>query len=430
VVEVNNMKTRSQLFSSLILLCLGCDVEQVTPTSQGIGGDAGKGKQSDAGASTPAKLHGFYVVESDYKSVNVSVFDSKGDLLSTSLVTSGSEAAGLSAAFSGDVVPPSSELDGNEVVLVDRTNTTLNWVDLKTTEVRQQINVGPGFKANPQDYVPYSANRAFVPRFQVNAAAGAEEFDAGGDILVVDPTLGKLVGAIDLHAAFEPAIVNPTPNRALMAGGLLRVTAIGMDDSFAYAPGRLISIDPETLQIVDVQVFTGLENCTNLAVSPNGEKLALACTGGYPDGLSHSGIVVLSTEESPVIERQIPAAELGGHTINSVHFTNDSILAYTTFGSFPAPDSEELPVVDTLRLLDLTSGTADAEPVASSTAPFSLAEIRCIQETSTCIAADASFGSESVRRFEIEADGRLSERAPITAKDDGLLLPPRYIGVY
>jgi hypothetical protein len=216
-----------------------------------------------------------------------------------------------------------------------------------------------------------------------------------------------------------------------MAGGLLRVTAIGMDDMGGFAPGRLISIDPETLQIVDVQVFTDVQNCTNLAVSPDGEKLALACAGDYsPDGLKLSGVVVLSTAKSPELLHQIPALELGGHKINTVEFTSDSMLAYTTYGSFPAPMSAEPAAVDSLRLLDLKSGKAVAEPIASSSLAYSLAEIRCIQETSTCIVADASPGAEAVRRFDIEADGTLSERTPVSVKDDGLLLPPRYIGVY
>jgi hypothetical protein len=303
-------------------------------------------------------------------------------------------------------------------------------VDLESTQVRQQVNVGPGFDANPQDYVPFSAHRAFVPRFKLNQAAGAQALDAGGDILVLDPSDGSLVGSIDLTPAFEPAVLNPTPNRALMAGGLLRVTAIGLDETFAYAPGRLISIDPDTLEIVDVQVFPGIENCKDLTLSPDGQKLALACTGNYsPDALSTSAIIVLSSAKTPELLQQFPAAEIGGEQINTLEFTTNSTLAYTTYGRLSA--TFETIAVDTLRILDLGSGKADLEVSASSTgAAYALNEIRCIPETATCLLADGSPAAEAVRNFEVDAAGRLHERAPISIEKDGLLLPPRYIGVY
>jgi hypothetical protein len=312
-------------------------------------------------------------------------------------------------------------------VLLDRKNGVLNWVNLGTAEVRQQVNVGPGgFAANPYDYVPYDAHTAFVTRYETNGTSGQAEFDSGGDILVLDPTTGELKGQIDLRSAFDGDAPPATPTRAVMAGALLRVTLIGYDGT-AFADARLVSIDPKTLEISDVLVFEGVQNCTNLALSPDGKSLALGCTGPYaPDAIDYSAVIQVSTAAKPVELLRVPAAELGNEQINIVEFITNTTLAFTTFGrldntfAFLAPDS--------LRVLDLATGEADTNAVVESTdAAYVLNEVRCIQAAHRCVLTDAATNGGQLRRFEITDMGRLDE---LSRDDDEEELPPRSLGLY
>jgi hypothetical protein len=423
---------------------LGCDVDSQGTPNQSVkldstadaaaiapDGDAASPLGADGGPTVipPPKRRGFVVVESDYNSVNVSVLDSAGDPLSNSLLSSASEDPGLSAALSGDVVSPTSQLSGNEVVLVDRTAGVLNWVNLETAIVRQQVNVGSGFMANPQDYVPYDAHTAFVTRFKTNGAAGEAEFDAGGDVLVLDPTTGDLTAAIDLSTAFDDG-TPATPARALMAGGYLRVSLIGWDGAFGYADARLVTIDPETLEIVDVLVFEDIQNCSTLALSPDGAKLALGCSGPYT--VEHSGIVVVDVAATPRELLRVAAADLADGQVNSVEFITPDSLAFTQFGvaEYDSEGTETVIEPDSLRILNLATGTADAEPVVESeNAVYALADVRCIPESKLCVVAEGRFDGGTLHRFEITEAGKLDALTPLVTGAD-LQLPPRYLGVY
>src|SRR5262245_18428241 len=114
--------------------------------------------------------------------------------------------------------------------------------------------------------------------------SGVAPFDAGNDVLIVDPTRASVVDRIDLTPAFAdaPAGFYPRADRALLAGGRLRVLAVGLDADFTtHVDSRLVSIDPTTIAIEDVLVLEGMNGCGSAVASPDGRELAIACGGAY-----------------------------------------------------------------------------------------------------------------------------------------------------
>src|SRR5690606_13597380 len=123
----------------------------------------------------------------------------------------------------------------------------------------------------------------------------------GNDVLVIDPSVPEITGRIDLMPSLEgaPDGFYPRADRALLAGGRLRVLAVGFNQNFTERlASRLISIDPERDRIEHVLVIDGMHSCSDLALAPSGTRLALACNGAFgqdpESGFSDSGIVLLS----------------------------------------------------------------------------------------------------------------------------------------
>jgi hypothetical protein len=408
------------------------DAQPPSPVGDG-GPDAGQDGGIDAGepetiVELPAR--GYYVVESDYETINVSVWNSTGGQLSSSLISSSSEDPGLSAPFTSDVVPPSEQQVGDEVVLIDRTSGVLTWVNLETATVRQQLDVKTGFASDPHDYVAYDENTAFVPRFGENGASGVEPFDRGSDLLVINPSSGEITGSIDLSSAMQGDSRPASPDRAILAGGLIRVLLVGWDGVSTFAPARLVSVDPVSRQITNVLVLDGVQNCTTIALSPTATTMALACWGPWSseETLTRSGIVQLSVADEPKVLRSIPATELGNEQINTVAFTSASTVIYSTFGRSDY-DTYELLAPDTLRFLDLQTGLADDEPVIALTSAFALGDIRCSTVGKRCLVADAT-GDGSLRHLTIAADGRVTDVTPDTEDAEVHEMQPRYLGAF
>jgi hypothetical protein len=61
--------------------------------------------------------------------------------------------------------------------------------------------VDTGFSSYPQDYARVTPHKVYVPRYGQNATPGKQPFDAGGDLLVVDPSEMTITGSIDLRSA-------------------------------------------------------------------------------------------------------------------------------------------------------------------------------------------------------------------------------------
>lgn len=405
------------ILASLIgTCCLACGVESESGSSGGIDPES----------------RGFAVLNSDYQSVSVTLTDLEGEVLSERFIASGSADTGLSAALGGDVVLPTMPSASRELVLIDRTPSgVLTWVDRESAKVRAQLSVATGFASNPHDYVPVSDTKAYVTRFGWNLASGKQKFDAGNDVLVIDPSIPEITGRIDLMSVLEgePAGFYPAADRALFAGGKLFVLAVAFNVDFTdRLDSRLVRIDPARDRIEDVLVFDGLNSCSSLDLAPDGETLAVACHGafgrpaekGHPD----SGIVLVDISASPRETARFAADELSGEMIAGVAFVDERTLLFTTFGRYD-DDLEHMAVPDTARLLDVETGALRGEVLQQSkSVPFTLGDVRCVPETGTCVLCDAEGSVLHYLRF---VDGELSERARVRT-DGSLGLPPRALG--
>lgn len=406
-----------------VALGAGCGVEDRTAVSGGVD------LQGSAGA-----LRGFAVVNGDFTSSSISLISPQGEMQSAAFLSSASRAPGLSAALGGDLTLPSSAVGGDELVVIDRfPAAVLSWVNLETTEVRAQLSVATGYVSNPHDYVRFSASKAFVPRFEPNLMSGVEPFDAGNDVLVVDPTSATVVDRIDLTPAFAdaPAGFYPRADRALLAGGRLRVLAVGLNADFTeHVASRLISIDPETNAIEDVLVFDGMNGCGNLAAAPDGGELAIACGGAYgqapASGFPDSGIIVVQVADEPVELARWTARELGVGPVNRFAWVDAERLALLTFGRFDAEGSA-IESDDEARTLSLRDGAIS--PPWLRGGPFSLGDIACSLLDGVCLVADAETDGGVLHRLGLDADGAL--RVTGTLQPDAASgLPPRTIGVF
>ena len=404
-------------------LLAACSAPRVTPDSQGV-------------SATPGPCgRGVVVIESDYQSSNVSLLDFEGRVLSESLASSRTESAGFGVALSGDVVPSSSSQSGPELVLIDRYPAgVLRFVDLATARVTAELSVATGFKSNPQDYLPFAADRAYVARYARNANAGRQAWDEGGDILLVDPSLPAITGRIELSSALtgEPSNFSAHPARLLnVSGRIFALLAAYADDFSSGVSSRLVEIDPGTDSLSSTLVLEGLRGCTGLAASPDQRELAVTCTGddlrSTVPKLEGSGVALLDIDGPPRIRQRFDASELGNAPLGfGLAYAVPGVLLLNTLGHLQ--DSGASAAQDALLRLDTASGKVDVL-LQSAGEPFTLGGALCAASCAVCFVTDAKRSGGSVLRFAIDEQGNFAEPTPIRA-ETRIGLPPRYLGAF
>jgi len=367
---------------------------------------------------------GLAVVHTKYESTNVSLVNWGGEVLSSSFISSATGGAKLSAKLSGDVVLPTADVNGNELVLLDRyPASVLTWVDVKSAKVESQLSVRSGFQANPHDYLELGPSRAYVTRFEKNPDPAASSLDKGDDVLVVDPTVPRVTGSIDLSAAMADAGAGfrAAPHRLARAGARVYASLLGESTAWAPAPSRLVELDPKSDALGQVLVFDGLYECNGLAVSPDQSKLVLSCSGrfsGSESELGESGLVVVGLYPELHEVGRFPAD--GAPFGFSVAWSDGSHLLANTFGN------EATGMPDHLVELDLTTGERRVL-LSSDGEPFTLSDVRCGSACGVCFATDAGRGV--LQRFDIDASGRAGAPRAVTV-EDGIGLPPRFLGQF
>jgi len=409
--------------SLLATLLVACSAPRLAPEGEGVSvppGPCGRG---------------LLVVESDYQSSNVSLLDFEGQVLSESLLSSSTESSGFGVRLSGDVVPPSALQNGSAVVLIDRYPAgVLRFVDLATARVTAELSVATGFRSNPQDYLPLTAERAYVTRYETNASPGRQDWDAGGDVLIVDPSVPAITGRIDLSQALEgePSQFSAHPARLLnVSGRIFVLLAAYANDYSSGAASRLVELDPATDSLLSTLVLDGLRGCTTLAVSPDERELAVACTGddlrSSQPKLEGSGLALLDIARTPRLTRRFEATELGSAPLGfGVAYAAQEGLLFSTLGHFD--DSGALAAEDSLRRLDTASGQVE-ELLQSEGEPFTLGGAYCAVSCGVCFATDAKRAGGSVLRFAVDAGGNFGAPTPIRAETQ-VGLPPRYLGAF
>jgi hypothetical protein len=336
----------------------GCDVESTGLDTGGVGDDQDK---------TVGCPSGVTVVLSDYLSTQIALSDLSGSTLSESFISTGSaQTDGLSFVLSGDVALPSEAPTSGDVVLLDRFGTNvITWVDPADAVVRSQLPVGTGFESNPQDYLEIDEHTAWVTRWGQNTSAGAEDFDNGGDILIIDLDGPEIAGNIPFK---EFGDLPPRPSEMTRVGDEVLVTLDRISLDFTETgEAMVLGLDANTGELLFEEEIEGRKACGKPIVSPDGSQLALACSGalgpaGDIEDIAQSAILIFDAKARPFqIISTFEALELFGIAVQSdVAFTDESTLLVKTQTPWGGEGNNELFVLnlesgDTKRLLEASA---------------------------------------------------------------------------
>jgi hypothetical protein len=406
------MVTRRSTIPLLLSATLGgCNLTPITPPTGGVDGDAGS-------SSCPQDL---VVIDTDYMSTNVSVVSTAGDVLSGSIISTAAAPPGLSMALSGDVVAPLARSPAGSLVLIDRTNSAVVWVDPASGAVQKQLSVSTGFAADPQDYLEVASGKAYVSRFDTNATPGQQPFDGGGDVLVVDTVKNAVTGRIPLAETDDGSLL-PRPYRMLLVGGQVWVSLERIDAGETMAgDARIAGIDPATDQRTFTLDLPKLAECGGVAVSPSGKVVALSCSGPLVDtsATDQSGLVLLDATKSPPVElkRYPVAATLGGALGATLAFASETLLVGFAFGDKGKGRN------DVAYTVDLSTGTV--KPLLDAGAPFVLGDVRCTPGCGDgCALADAN--AHGLRFWQLSGGSLMA--GPTVNVDPTVGLPPVGLG--
>ncbi|WP_437877296.1 YncE family protein [Sorangium sp. So ce513] len=398
---------------------LGCNVDPPPPSTGGVEG--GGGSEPD----TPGACErGVVVVTSDYQSTNIAIAKLDGTTLSPSFVSSGATKPGLSLALSGDVDVPAVAPPSGRVVLIDRYGTNvITWMDLETAEVIAQLPVGQGFESNPHDYIEVDEDRAFVSRFGSNPAPGAEPFDEGGDLLILDTKKYAIEGRIALPEEREGLL--PRPSGVTRVGDDVVVSLGRLAADFSdEGEGRFVGVSPAENAVAWTVDIEKLHGCGRVAVSPSGERLAVACSSRFDaDAMKFdpatSDIVIYDARSTPPreIKRLGVARKLDAGIQPSLAFASEDILLAKTYGgNASAGDS----------VFSVNIGTGAVTPLGEASQPFVFGGVHCSPGCGdVCLLSDAE--RSKLRRWKVTANGALEALEDVTV-DTQIGLPPRFIG--
>ena len=348
-------------------LVAGCDDGKSAPGLGGAGGGA-------------APAPGLAILSSDYKVSSVSVYTPRSGALVDGCVTSGVTSATLTQPLSGSATLPSQAQAGGKLVVLDGTTSVLTFVDPATCSTTGQLSVATaGFKANPHDIVTLSSTKAYVTRYETNAAPTpvADDLDEGDDLLIVDPTLLMITGRIPLlpyaTSGEDGTPTQARPDRAVLANGLVYVTLNSIDADFATTgAGRVVIVDPTTDAVVNVIDLPGVKDCSGLTYVAETKTLYVACGGAFSDAgqVAESALIeVVLSGPAPVIGRALHAAAIGAGT-DTLNLFYAAVLGDTAFvgtlGQYPAVDGSSPGTPDGFYAVSLATGVAT--PLASGAA--------------------------------------------------------------
>ena len=377
----------------------------------------------------PLTPKGIAVLHSDHTTTSLSLLNENAQIVFDDCLHSGSMDAKLTQAISGNVALPSQiQIVGGDLILVDRTLGVLTYVDRATCAVTKQIKVNTNFKANPQDVLTLSPNKAYVTRYNQNDAAtpAAEDLDDGNDILVFDPSSQALIKRIDLRpfAGAAPGDgILPRGDRMLSIGGLVYVSLNNLDVNFKKSgPGRVLVIDPASDAVTGQIELPGLENCGALAT--DGSSLFVSCLGllaagpGVTDLSSGVARVTLPTREVRVLGSTV----FGGGVVSafSLAVLDRDRIAALTLGDFNAQTPDRLWVAN--------ATTSTAAQAFQGSGPFSLQAVLADKMMNRYWLTDA--GSEPrLRSFNVDAAGAVTA-AEVLQTSLTRKLPPSAIAWY
>jgi hypothetical protein len=347
------------------------------PASDAAAEDGAAGSDGDGGPAVlaPPAGSGLASVNNDtgFQSTSVSILDPNGGVIYPDCIDSNPSNGGVIPLISTDVVMPSQPQRGGNLVLIDRGSGLLTTVDPTTCQVVGQVVVpgAGGARTNPHDLVTIAEHKAYVTRYQPNAAATSPA-QMGNDIAVIDPTTGAFVSRIDVDAHASPvagATILARPNRAIIAGGKVVVSLNEADASYKnYGDGKVIVIEPATDTVVASVTLAGLHDCDGMDYVASTQTLLVACGGTYmaANQPAQSGIAVVDLGASPPsVTASFTGAVFGNQPVNF-----SWVLAAPPAGggtrAFAATNDPNLVAPDVLFAFDYVLGTttqlATSEP--------------------------------------------------------------------
>lgn len=410
---MNHTWHRNLLFL-LPLWALACGSASTTMPA-----DAGADAGTDATASL-AVIH----VDKDYASSLLSLVDpASGTLVRDNCLNSGSVPPELSLALSGDVVLPSAPLPGHPLILIDRGNGNLIWVDPADCSVTRQVNVGDGFLAYPHDVLAVTADKLYVTRYGSNPKP-TTTLDGGGDILVLNQ--GAPVARINLAPYAPAAGLTPNPDRGRVLDGKLYVTLNSFSADFSKAgTGRVVVVDPVSDTVTGSIDLTGLQNCGPIVPVPGLPKaLAVACAGAFADGanaIKASGIALIDTSTTPPTVSPVMAAGFG-RPLSAF----DLVVVNASLGLVVVPGDFAGTSPDEVWRFDFVGGAP--QMVLAGKASFTLGGLVFDSKSQRVLLGDADAKNPRVRVMDISS-GVPVEAAPIDSDPSQGLLP-RYLGLF
>ena len=329
----------------------------------------GSGGTAPVALAAPAPV-GFAVVStpSDFTSASVSLLNASGGLSRADCIHSAT--TGGSSTISSDVVLPSQPQRGNALVLIDRGNSAITFVNPATCAIDRQFSVKGGLTLpNPHDVVIVSDTKAYVTRYERNSAA-----TMGDDLYIVNPATGAAAGRIDL-STYASAVTGKTiqarPDRAVIANGKVMVTLNNSTPSwpYTYGEGRLAVVDPATDTVTQSLALTGLKNCEGIDYLPAAKVVLVACAGTFdsPDQAVESGVAVVDVGTTPIkLVRSISGQAFGAGPVTflwvlgSPTAANPNRAFTATMGSFSPASPDRLQVFDFVTGTTMSVATAAA----------------------------------------------------------------------
>jgi len=349
--------------------------------SAGCGDGKSAGGMGGAAGATAALAPQLAILGSNYTTTtSVSLYTPQSGALVDGCARSGVTSATLTQPLSGSTTLPSQAQLGGKLVVLDGTSSVLTFFDPATCAAAGQLSVATaGFKANPHDIVTLSSTKAYVTRYETNAAPTADpaDFDEGDDLLIIDPTSLTISGRISLTPYATPGDDGtPTqarPDRAVLANGLVYVTLNNIDVNFAgTGAGRVVIVDPTTDAVTGVIDLPGLKDCSGLTYVTETKSLYVACGGAFSDAdqVGESGLQeVLLSGAAPVKGRVLHAAAVGTGT-DTLNFFYAAVLGDIAFvgtlGQYPSVDGSSPGTSDGFYAVSLATGVAT--PLASGVA--------------------------------------------------------------
>jgi DNA-binding beta-propeller fold protein YncE len=405
---VKDLTTRACLAALAAFSLLGCEDDQ--PLTGGL----------------PV---GMAVVGSDYTSSVISLVDpATSAVVRDRCLDSGTRAPLLSATLSGDVTLPSEPQGDQQLLIIDRGNSTLTWLDPASCQVLRQMSAGDGFGANPQDVVAGPPGKAYVTRYNRNPGRA----DEGSDLLVIDPAAAMALRTIPLPAPSTselPAgtLASARPTRALHIGGKLYVVLNNLSDDFASGgPGRVAVVDTTSDSVTSTIEIPALKNCGALARARNAAgrpALVVGCDGLSSDGtarLDSAGFAWVDLEPAPVVK--VVGSQMFGRPVSgSVLAVAAPDLAFTVVaGDFMGP------ATDAVWGFDFAGGPP--RKLVDGTGAF-LLSVALSPDGQRLYVLDAAPAQPRVRVYARATGGQMEETGSFVASPE-TGLPPRVLGFY